>query len=195
MQHLQPKFKEIQKKHKNDKKKQQEEQMKLISEHGFNPFGGCLPLIMQMPVFFALFSVLRHRTAAQLKETAATVPVLYKVAAGLSKATFLGIHLGVPMQVLVKQLGKGITYLGLVPNIFLIILMIASQFFYSKAMGGGDQSQAKMMNMMLLLMGYFAYILPAGLVLYWITTNLVGILEHYLIARFSPQPKPAKQGA
>lgn len=196
MQQLQPKIKEIQQKHKNDKKKQKEEQMKLVTEHGFNPFGGCLPLIMQMPVFFALFSVLRHRTVAELKKTAVTMPVLYKVAVGLSGATFLGIHLGVPMQELVKQLGKGITYLGLVPGGILIILMIASQYFYSKAMGSADQSQAKMMNFMLLFMGYFAYVLPAGLVLYWITTNAVGMLEHYLIARLWPHhPEPAKQGA
>lgn len=195
MQHLQPKIKEIQKKHKDDKKKQQEEQMKLITEHGFNPLGGCLPLILQMPVFFALFSVLRHRTPAQLKENATTMPILYKLGIAMSKATFFGIHLGVPMQELVKQLGKSITYVGLIPNVFLIIAMIASQFFYSKAMGSGDQSQAKMMNIMLLMMGYFAYILPAGLVLYWITTNVVGILEHYLIDRFTPGPEPTKQGA
>ena len=59
MQAIAPKIKELQVKHKGDRKKLQEEQMKLYQEHSVNPFGACLPLVFQMPVFFALYLVLR----------------------------------------------------------------------------------------------------------------------------------------
>ena len=59
MQAIAPKIKALQAKHKGDRKKLQEEQMKLYQEHSVNPFGACLPLVFQMPVFFALYLVLR----------------------------------------------------------------------------------------------------------------------------------------
>ena len=59
MSRIQPQLKEIQQKHKQDRQKLNEEMMKLYKEHNVNPFGGCLPLIAQMPVFIALFSILR----------------------------------------------------------------------------------------------------------------------------------------
>ena len=58
MQRIQPKIKELQKKYKDDKPKLQEETMKFYQENKVNPFGGCLPLILQMPIFIALFQVL-----------------------------------------------------------------------------------------------------------------------------------------
>lgn len=64
MSRLQPQLKALQKKYKGDRQKLQEETMKLYREHGVNPLGGCLPLILQLPVFFALFSVLRAATPA-----------------------------------------------------------------------------------------------------------------------------------
>jgi YidC/Oxa1 family membrane protein insertase len=62
LQRIQPKIKALQEKYKNDKEKQQEELMKFYSENKVNPFGGCLPLILQMPLFIALFNVLRERS-------------------------------------------------------------------------------------------------------------------------------------
>src|ERR687891_2266248 len=59
MQRLQPEIKKLQAKHKGDRQKLNEEMMKLYQEHKVNPLGGCLPLLLQMPVFFALFNVLR----------------------------------------------------------------------------------------------------------------------------------------
>ncbi len=193
MQKMQPEIKKIQAKHKNDKKKQQEEQLKLISEHGVNPLGGCLPMVLQLPIFFALFSVLRFRKAAELKGLAATMPALHKVGLALGGASFIGISsLGMSMQTLVT---KGASVLTLAPYGIMIALMIGSQFFYSRAMSAGDGQQNKMMNLMLIMMAYFAYIFPAGLLLYWITTNTVGIFEHYLMGRLAVNAKPASEGA
>ena len=190
---MQPEIKKIQEKHKNDKKKQQEAQLKLISEHGVNPLGGCLPMVLQLPIFFALFSVLRIREAVELNGLATSMPALYKVGKALGGASFLGISsLGLSME---KLVGEGAATLALVPYGTLIVLMIGSQFFYSRAMSAGDGQQNKMMNLMLIMMAYFAYIFPAGLLLYWITTNTVGIFEHYLMARLAVSAKPASEGA
>ena len=60
MQQIQPLIKEIQKKYKDDRPKQQEETMKLYSQYGINPAAGCLPMIVQLPVFFALYQALRY---------------------------------------------------------------------------------------------------------------------------------------
>ena len=60
LQQIQPKIKELQAKYKDDKEKLQEETLKFYSENKVNPFGGCLPAILQMPIFFALFGVLRE---------------------------------------------------------------------------------------------------------------------------------------
>lgn len=193
MQKIQPEIKKIQEKHKNDKKKQQEEQLKLITEHGVNPLGGCLPMLLQFPVFIALYSVLRQRKLAELKSLVTTMPALAKVGSALGTASFLGINsLGMSMQGLVA---RGATLATLFPYGILIVLMIGSQFFYSRAMGTTDSSQARMMNFMLLMMGYLAYIFPAGLIIYWITTNVVGIMEHYFMAKMQIKPELAKQGA
>ncbi len=65
MQKIQPKIKALQAKYKDDKEKLQEETLKFYSENKVNPLGGCLPLLLQMPVFFALFQVLRTQLPAR----------------------------------------------------------------------------------------------------------------------------------
>src|SRR5918995_1778528 len=90
MQRLQPEIKKLQAKHKGDRQKLNEEMMKLYQEHKVNPLGGCLPLVAQLPVFFALFHVLRS--------TAGTVPKgsqLYTdiIAAKPNGLSFLGMDL------------------------------------------------------------------------------------------------------
>ena len=76
MQAIAPKIKALQAKHKGDRKKLQEEQMKLYQEHSVNPFGACLPLVFQMPMFFALYLVLRafssHPPGGSRRSSAAT---------------------------------------------------------------------------------------------------------------------------
>ncbi len=193
MQRIQPEIKKIQEKHKDNKQKQQEEHMKLLSEHGVNPLGGCLPMVLQMPIFLALYGLLRIRTAAELKIFAITAPALATVAAALNSSSFLGVSsLGASMQAMVSG---GAATAALIPYGALVVLMVLSQFFYSKAMGSSDPSQARIMNIMLIMMAYFAYIFPAGLIIYWVTGNIIGIGEHYLIARIHPAPAPATEGA
>lgn len=77
MQRIQPKLKELQKQHKGDRQKLNEEMMKLYREHGVNPLGGCFPMLAQLPVFIALYAVIRSAIVfdAAIEQTAITIPV------------------------------------------------------------------------------------------------------------------------
>src|ERR1700704_415990 len=84
MQRLQPEIKKLQAKHKGDRQKLNEEMMKLYQEHKVNPLGGCLPLILQMPVFIALFHVLRNPEGSVPKSSALYEAILHAKPNGLS---------------------------------------------------------------------------------------------------------------
>ncbi|MBI3667211.1 MAG: membrane protein insertase YidC, partial [Acidobacteria bacterium] len=161
MQKLQPLIKHINEKYKNlsmrDAKRQEQnkEVMELYGKHGVNPLGGCLPMLLQMPFFFAFYTVL-------------------DVSIEMRNATWLWV----------RDLSSR-DYIYLLP-----ILMVGTQFLYQKMTPttSADPSQQKMMQFMPLIMGFFFYRLPSGLVLYWLTGNLVGIAQQWFINRL---PEPA----
>ena len=76
MQQVQPKLKEIQEKYKSDQQRQSEETMKLYKEHGVNPMGGCLPLLIQLPILFALYRVMYQPLTYMLGKTAEEIAAL-----------------------------------------------------------------------------------------------------------------------
>jgi YidC/Oxa1 family membrane protein insertase len=183
MQNLQrhaPQMKEIQKKYKQDKKKQQEELMRFYKENQINPAASCLPLLAQFPVFIALYFVLRDFTR----------------------------HVGA---------GENLHWLGLIditkpasegwgPLLLVIYAgsQIASTFFMSATM---DKTQRTLLLILPLVFITFIMRFPAGLVLYWVTTNLwtvgQGIITRQLIPKTPapavptakrPKPKPAVGG-
>jgi len=174
MQKLQPKMKELQEKHKDNKEKLQEEMMKFYSEHKVNPFGGCLPLILQLPVFFALFEMLRKPSTY--------LPAAYSD--GFMKAVFLGMRLvEKPGKYLPPPLGSGAEPIGKMllpglPYIVLIILMVLTTYLSSKMMGG-DSQQEKMMIFMSIFMAFIALQFPAGVLIYWVTTNALTMIQQY----------------
>ena len=173
MQEIQPKVKRIQEKYKHAdstmrstdpekyrklKEQERSEQMALYSEHGVNPVGGCLPLILQMPIFLALFRVLQD---------AERLP-------GLTDAPFFDIpHLADSAQdALTSPETLGIT------GIVLILLQVGSTFLTQKQMQArntatGDQAniQKTLMYVMPAFLGWLSFTFPTGVVLYWVTTN------------------------
>ena len=161
MQDIQPKIKEIQEKYKNKPEKQQEELMKIYKEAKINPLAGCLPLLIQMPILFGLFNVLRE-------------PALYgvfpnaDVAAQAAQAGFLWI--------------KDISATG---SISLALLSGISAYFMQKMMSTGDAQTEKMMKSMTYVMAamslWWGYTFPAGLAIYWVTSNLFSIAQYQLI--------------
>jgi YidC/Oxa1 family membrane protein insertase len=178
MQNLQrhaPQMKEIQKKYKTDKRKQQEELMKFYKENSINPAASCLPLLAQFPVFIALYFVLR--TFA--KEAALPGSSIYG-----DNFNWLGLiditkHANVGWGPLLLVIYAG--------------SQIASTFFMSAAMNKG---QRYLMMGLPLVFITFIMRFPAGLVLYWATTNLwtvgQGIITRRLMPK-TPAPNPFKR--
>jgi YidC/Oxa1 family membrane protein insertase len=166
MQKLQPQIQAINAKYKNisirDPKKaeQNQEIMALYKKEGVNPMGGCLPMLVQLPFFYAFYRVLS--IAIELRHA----PWLW--VPDLSSPESLPIHL-------------------------LPVILIATQFLTQKLTpaAGVDPNQQKMMMFMPLMFGFMFYYASAGLVLYWLTGNIVGIVQQLIINRFMPAPVPA----
>ena len=178
MQRLQPQLKEIQKKYKDDREKQGQEMMKLYKENKVSPLGGCLPLILQLPILFALFEVLRNTPAYVHYKTSfsflgisnliATGQVLW--AGGKVEMYDVALKKVVPVKV------AGGEYVAV---IMLILLTILTGYVSSKMMTN-DPKQAKMMMLMPVIFGVFAWILPAGVTIYILTTNVLMVAQQYV---------------
>lgn len=158
MQDIQPKVKEIQEKYKDKPEKQQQEMMKLYQEAKINPLAGCLPLLIQMPILFGLYAVLRD-------------PVAYSVFQ--DQATFSSAATGF---LWVENLTK--------PDIILAILSGVTTFIMQMIMMPKDQQQGSMKIMTYFMSGmmlFWGFKLPAGLTLYWTAGNVFSIAQHYLV--------------
>ena len=160
MKKLQPKMQKIREKYKDDKEKMNQEIMQMYRTHKVNPVGGCLPMILQIPVFFALYRV------------------LYSALAIRHAPFMLWINdLAAPDRLYV---GINIPYLGGLP--VLTLLMGVSMFVQQKmSPTTGDPRQEKMMLMMPVVFTVFFINFPSGLVLYWLVNNVLSIGQQYYI--------------
>ena len=178
MQRLQPQLKEIQKKYKDDREKQGQEMMRLYKENKVSPLGGCLPLILQLPILFALFEVLRNaQKYVHYKTSFAFLGISNLIATGKVLWTSgtvqmynITSHKVVPVKVPGHEFGAVIG---------LILLTIATGYVSAKMMTN-DPKQAKMMALMPVIFGVFAWILPAGVTVYIIVTNVLMIVQQYI---------------
>ncbi|MDP3980704.1 MAG: membrane protein insertase YidC [Chlamydiota bacterium] len=163
MQALQPEMAELKKKHKDNPKKIQQATMALYKEHNVKPLAGCLPMLVQIPIFIAFYKVLM-------------------ISIELRGADFLWIHnLAGPDTIF--------TFGEKIPLNILPILNGAAMFFQQK-MTPSDPSQKMLKIMMPVMITFFFYSLPSGLILYWFITTLITIFQQYQI-----QKKPSKIGA
>ena len=163
---LQPKIKAIQVKHKNDKEKANAAVMELYKEHKVNPMGGCLPILVQLPIFWALYSTLLHFEYG-------TNPAAY---------SFLFFDL-------TKIYGFGIGY-----HLILPIFAAATTFLQTKLTNpnSSDPTQKTMLYMMPVFFAYISATVPAGLALYWVTMNVVSIFQQlYINRKLAGQDKKA----
>ena len=160
MREVQPKIKALQERYADDRQKQSEEMMKLYREENINPLGGCLPLLLQMPVLIGLFYALR--TSIGLRHA----PWILWIDDLSQPATLFTI--------------PGIDF----PVRVLPLIMGASMFVQQKMMPqtGMDPVQARMMLVMMPgMMLLISYTFPSGLVLYWTVSNLLGIAHQYWV--------------
>ena len=153
MQTIQPRMKELQEKYKGDSKKQQEALQKLYREEGVNPLGGCLPLLLQMPVFFALYRVLS--SAVELRGAHFVLWIN-----DLSRPEIL-----IPFST--KILGLS--------GIGLLAVLMGAAFFVQQKMTTVSSQQKGMMYFMPILMTWLFMRFPAGLTLYWFMNNILTI--------------------
>ncbi|HEX8752759.1 MAG TPA: YidC/Oxa1 family membrane protein insertase [Solirubrobacterales bacterium] len=170
LQALQPQIKELQEKYKNDKQRMQQEMMRFYKENKVNPLASCIPLVAQLPVFITLFNVLRHDLPNDIGCEAGHCG---------SEASFLFIH-----DLTAKATGGEL--------IALLILYVGTQLVSGMVMSvTADKSQRVMMFMLPLIFVPFILSFPAGLILYWITTNFWTIGQSFVIQRIIPPPVAA----
>lgn len=160
---LQPEMARIKERYKgmgiSDPRKAEENQevMALYKKHGINPVGGCLPLLLQLPILWAFYTVL-----ANIIE--------------MRGASWLWVHdLSRPETLAIR----------LLPILLLVTQFLTQQM--TPASPGMDPAQQKMMKFMPLIFGYIFYFQASGLVLYWLTGNLVGILSQYATNKMMPK--------
>jgi YidC/Oxa1 family membrane protein insertase len=171
MRALSPKLTELKEKYADDRQKQSEEMMRLYKQEGVNPLGGCLPMVLQLPVFIGLFYALR--SSIQLRH-----------------APFVGWinDLSAPETLFIVP-GTDL------PFRLLPLIMGATMYFQQKItpMQQMDPAQQRMMVLMMpIMMTVISYTFPSGLVLYWMVSNVLAISHQLYVGRgLRAQPQPA----
>jgi len=180
-----PRYKKMQEKYKNDKERMAQEQMKLYKELGINPMGSCLPTLIQLPLILGLYQSVTRAMAASPNELFQLEQSIYPKLIDAAKLLplqnqFLWMDLGQPERL--NLFGLSIP--------FLAILVVATTFLQSRLIqppsAGNDQAamMTKSMNIyMPVLMGFMAYSLASGLALYFLTSNVFGIIQYALLGR------------
>jgi YidC/Oxa1 family membrane protein insertase len=184
LQRLQPELKAIQTKYKEDKQRQQQELMKFYKENQVNPLGSCLPLVAQLPVFISLFYMLRSSLRAdicpQLQPGAHLVNGHW---VGISHAHTVpcGPHGGASF-LFINDLTNKATGATLV---VLIILYVGTQLASSLMMSSPTMDKTQRQIMLVLPVFFVIFIInfPAGVIVYWVTTNAWTILQQYIVKR------------
>ncbi|CAN5458991.1 membrane protein insertase YidC [soil metagenome] len=212
MQEMQPKIKKLQEKHKGDKATLQREMMALQQSEGFNPISGCLPMFLQIPIFIALFHVLKHMSnSIGLKvDSGARGLTLYGFSA---QQTYDAAHsklFGAPLAASLHESSTKILSInGNVTStrtvtIILVIVSAAATFITQRAVIANAptpaEGQAAMIQKLMLVgipisVVFSGFIFPLGVLLYWFTSNLWTMGQQFYIFRFHPHPSAATAGA
>jgi YidC/Oxa1 family membrane protein insertase len=200
MQELQPKIKSLQEKYKNDREKLAQEQMALYKEHGINPLGGCLPLVVQLPILLALYQSIIYGLAAtpfQLIDLSGRLLI-----PGLDHLVPLnnmwaGMDLTLPPTV-------NPVYALLLPLLVLVTTWMQSKLTMPVAPPAEDGKPNQMAAMtrtmttvMPLMFGFFSLTFSVGLSIYFVVSNVVGIVQYSLMGKaewtrlFGREPEPA----
>ncbi|HWF35984.1 MAG TPA: YidC/Oxa1 family membrane protein insertase [Solirubrobacteraceae bacterium] len=183
----QPELKALQAKYKDDKQRLNQEIMKFYKENKVNPLGSCLPLLAQFPVFISLYYLLRSDLRGYICPTTQTA---YKLAHHTTATVACGVHNGAQFLFIPDLTNKATGAVLIV----LMVLYVGSQLFSSLMMSTSamDPTQRKIMILMPLVFVFLFISFPAGVILYWITTNLWTIVQQLIVRRIvGPPPVPA----
>ncbi len=159
MQNLQPLMKQLQEKYKGEPQRLNVEVMNLYKAHKVNPFGGCLPMLLQLPIFFALFNTIKN--AVELRNA--------------------------PFIFWIKDLSLPDTIFAIGSiNVNILPLLMGIGMFVQQKMTATDPQQAKMMMFMPVIFTVMFWSFPSGLVLYWFVNSLVSMIGQYVIMNKKP---------
>lgn len=153
MKKLQPEIDKVKEKYKNDKQLLNEKTMELYQKHKVNPAAGCLPMLVQLPILWALFAVLRKAPV-----DGGIVPI---------ESTFLWMTLVNPDPLFILPVLNG-------------IVAFAQQKFMGS---DSNPQMKTMMYMFPIMMVFISYKMPAGLQIYWLTSSAAGVLQQYYIMK------------
>lgn len=169
MNELNPKIKALQAKYKNDKERLNEKLMELYKEEKYNPAGGCLPLLIQMPIIIALFRVLQSPT------TFVFTPEQFDAIA----KNFLWLSdLGLPDKMYILPVLSALTT-------YFQMNMVAAK--------GNTDPNMKTMNMVMpIMLGWITVKFPSGLAMYWVVGNLFTIAQQFLMTKTELNPEGGK---
>jgi YidC/Oxa1 family membrane protein insertase len=162
MQKLQPKLAALKEKYKDDAQRLNKAMMELYREHGVNPVGGCLPMLLQMPVFISLFNVLSKTIE-------------------LRRAGFVWWINDLSAPDVVARLPFSLPFIGNAVSVLPILMGIA--MFLQQKMSTTDPKQAAMTYLLPVVFTVMFFRFPSGLVLYWLVNNVLTIGHQYLMAR------------
>ena len=216
MQKVQPEIKRLQQKYKNDKQKQNEEILKFYQENKINPLAGCLPLVMQFPIFISLFHVLRkvqsnvpksgkfNRLYVDICGKASVLP------GGKCQKHPTGLHfLGMDLSKSLWNVRQD-SIVGAIPYVISILLIIATGWYQARQTMARQQNNANatpvnsqmqfMTKVFPIVFGVLSLRFASGLVVYWVTSNLWRIGQQHLVlnkiydeANNAPPPKSSAQ--
>jgi YidC/Oxa1 family membrane protein insertase len=189
MQRLQPEMRRLQLKYKDDRQKLNEELMAFYKENQLNPLGGCLPLLLQAPIFMILYRVIRGLTQVgsdgtfdpQYLEKSSK---LYQALHPVKEMMAFGVDLAESAS---KSLGEG--FLHGLPHVVLVAIVAVTSYYQQRQIQGRNPNadippqQKMLMRLMPAMFVVFAFVAPSALVIYFVTSNLYRIGMQYYITR------------
>jgi YidC/Oxa1 family membrane protein insertase len=206
MQAIQPQVKALQTKYKGNRQKLNEEMMKLYKERGVNPLAGCLPMLLQIPVLIALYSVLRFPQHPPHLPEGSTLQHKITIATTgnppSNPSSFLGMNLlcnaqqaGTVVKLVDPTTKKGVGELNCghgvpvrIPYYMLGLLMVGTMYYQQRQMQrasppGASQQQQALTRILPLISIFWGFVVPSGVILYWTTSNLVQIGQQHFLLR------------
>ncbi|MFI0369511.1 membrane protein insertase YidC [Actinomadura sp. 1N219] len=197
MQELNPKVQALRKKYKNDKQRLNQEVMKLYQENGANPLSGCLPLLVQMPIFIGLFQTLKKVSDAKPGESVFAMSA--DLVASAQHASIFGAH--IPDTFLNAWGSDPKSWTAIIITGIAVVISSVTTFFTVRASmkrqpvtdDANPMMQAqKMMVFLAPLFGLFGLGFPLGVLMYWVTSNSWTLAQqHYIYKKYPP---PSKDG-
>lgn len=191
MQMLAPKQKELQAKFGHDRERLGQETMKLYKEEGVNPMASCMPILLQMPIFLALFRVLDGASRNQVRGY--WFQVNPDLVASLQQSNIFGVSMADTFLPLTpfgaRQIFTGILVVLMCGVLFITQLQLMRKNMPPEALTGPMAQQQKMMlYMMPLLFAFSGAMFPVGVLVYWLTSNIWTMCQQYILIHNNPAP-------